>query len=69
MYFEVILICGGILVSGFVLGMIPHVVRPRDEEDAATPRQLARRPTPWLPGRIRAHHDRGRPLTGSGVRG
>jgi hypothetical protein len=69
MYFEVVVTCGGILVVGFVLGMSLSVLRPRDEEVAATHRQLARRAFSWLPGRIRPTHDRGQPFAGSGVRG
>lgn len=55
MDFGVVVICGGILVSGVVLGLLLSVAGPRDDEAAAMHRRLARRGLGWLPGRFQNH--------------
>jgi hypothetical protein len=52
MDFGVVVIFGGILVSGVTLGLLLSVAGPRDDETAAMHRRLARRALAWLPGRV-----------------
>jgi hypothetical protein len=65
MDFSVVVIFGGILVSGVMLGLLLSVLGPRDEEAAEMHRRLARRALTWRPGRFWSHQVRLQPRPGS----
>lgn len=54
MDFGLVVVFSGILIGGVALGLLLGVLRPRDEEAAATHRRLARRAFGWLPQRSRS---------------